>query len=198
MYWRAIKILAAAVSLAALSAGCGGGSPQSSGTAPIAFRSRAVDANGVIRPNFSCGGGALWLPLEWGAVPSNTKELAIYIGRFRYEKRGDAKRLIVPFGELVALIQPSQQHNPPSNLPQGASWSFFGLSCPQQRTGQKILQEIFALDRVPPSYRKLTKPLATRLTEEALKGRPREDARSPGPLTKDAVGIGRFVATYGP
>jgi phosphatidylethanolamine-binding protein (PEBP) family uncharacterized protein len=138
------------------------------------------------------------MPLEWGAVPSGTKELAIYIGRFKYEKTEQGRKLVVPFAELVSPISPSLRQNPASNLPQGAGWSYFGFSCPPKRTGQHFLEAIFALDR-PRGERTLSRRLATRLTEEALDdGEARGNTRSPGALTEDAVGVGRFIATYGP
>ena len=197
MRFRIIKLwIAGFVAVALAGGGCGDSASSTPATTTIDFKSPAVNANGIIPPSHPCGGGALWLPLEWGSVPSDTKELAIYIGRFRYDKAGGAKKLIVPFGELISGIEPSLRQNPASVLPEGASWSYFGVSCPPERSGQHVLQIIFALDRARPESN-LDKRLATRLTEEALDHEwSNGNQRSPGSLTEDAVGIGQFTATF--
>jgi hypothetical protein len=177
-------------------AGCGGGSPE---TSTIDLRSPAVLADGTIRASTSCGAGSLWLPLKWGAVPSGTKELAIYMGRFKYKKVDGARKLIVPFADLVSQIDPSQHGLAANTIPSGAAWSDFGqLSCPPARKGQNVLQEVLAFDRARPN-RQLDPLLAARLTKEALEaGVADTSPRSPGALTDEATGIGRIIATYGP
>ncbi len=201
---KAIGVVSApcllAVTLA--SVGCGSGSEASSGTSTISFKSPAVRADGVIRSSTSCGAGSLWLPLRWGPVPSGTKELAVYIGRFKYKKVHGTRKLVVPFADLVSHIDPSVRQIPANTIPEGAEWSYFGkTSCPPARTGQNVLQEVFALDRTRTkgSLRELNPRLATRLTEEALSGDdPSSSSRSAGTLTEDAAAIGLFTATYGP
>jgi hypothetical protein len=171
--------------LAALFAiGCGSGSTGA--TSPIRLKSAAV-SNGRIRPPYECGAGSLWLPLEWGAVPSETKELAVYMGHFHYETVDGRRKLVVPFADLVSHIRPSVHRIAANGLPEGVSWSFFGRSCPLSR-GEKVLQELFAFDRV--GDRKMDKRLATRLTEEAM-----EHRRAWVPIA-DTAGLGRFIAVY--
>jgi hypothetical protein len=175
-------------------ASCGNSSP---GTTKISFRSAAVKANGKIRASVSCGAGSLWLPLEWGPTPRDTKELAIYIGLFSYKNVKGIKRLEVSFGEIISGVKPTLRRNRADTLPEGVTWSKFGESCPQDKRGLRVLQELFAFDRAQAS-RKMDRHLATRLTEEALRNEGIDpDSRSPGPLTEDAVGIGRFTAVYG-
>jgi hypothetical protein len=178
-------------------AGCGSGS-SSSETAVIDLKSPGVGAGGVIKPNVSCGQGSLWVPLEWGDLPEDTKELAIFIGRFKYVNEGGKRKVFVPFADLVSKIKPTERQLVANVLPEGVSWSFFGtLSCPPVRTGQNILLELFALDSV--HQRAMKQRLATRLVEEALKHpHPSEGPRSPGKLTSDTAAIGRLIATYGP
>jgi hypothetical protein len=196
MHRRLVNVWAAGAMATLLATACGSAPRE---TSSIAFRSPGVRADGVTKQDYRCGGSALWLPLQWGRVPAGTEELAIYIGRFKYERRGATRRLVVPFAYLIYGIEPSLRHLPANTTPRGTTWTFFGpLSCPPVRRGQNILQVLFALDRT--RYRgELTPRLATRITEEALRDdQPTERPRSPGALTEDAAGIGRFTATYGP
>ena len=194
------KALAAGLSLLALVSvlnGCGSSdaSTAAGGGRSIRFESSAVRADGVIDPSTRCGSGSLWLPLKWGAVPPGTKELAVYIGRFKYEKVHGNLKLVVPFADLVYHIKPSRRGNAANTIPEEAAWSFFGdLSCPPVRKGQSILQQVFAFDH--PRYRReLTQAKATQLTEEAL-GAKQSTSTPPAPLGDDLIGVGRFVATY--
>lgn len=185
------------VVLALASAGCGSDS-SSSETSVIDLKSPGVEANGVIKPSVSCGEGSLWVPLKWGELPEDTKELAIFIGRFKYVNEGGKRKVFVPFADLVSKIKPTEHQLIANVLPEGVSWSFFGtLSCPPVRTGQNILLELFALDSV--HQRAMKQRLATRLVEEALRHpHPSESSRSPGKLTSDTAAIGRLITTYGP
>lgn len=175
--------------------GCGSIEPSTAtvGAAEvIRFESPAVRQDGLIASTTRCGSGSLWLPLKWGPLPPGTKELAILMSRFKYESSGGRVRLAVPFADLVYHIKPGRSGNAANTIPEGAAWSFFGLSCPPARKGQGILQEVFALDRA--RYRReLTQESATNLAEEALGMRPPGAAQ---PLGHDLVGVGRFVATY--
>ena len=192
MRWAwGLGLIAATLALS----GCGGGE-SSPVTSVIDLKSPGVGADGVIKPTVFCGWGSLWVPLKWGEVPEDTKELAIYIGRFKYVKEGGSRKLVVPFADLVSKFKPTEHQLVANVLPEGVSWSYFGANC-LPRKGQNILLEVFALDRV--HHRAMKKPLATRLTEEALEHpHPSEGPRSPGELTSDAAAIGRLIATYGP
>src|ERR1051326_8449916 len=99
--WRWALAGLVAVSLAL--AGCGG---SSSTTGVIDLKSPGVEADGVIKPSVSCGAGSLWVPLEWGKLPKDTQELAIFIGRFEYVGEGGKKKVAVPFADLVSKIKP--------------------------------------------------------------------------------------------
>ena len=200
MHYRSLTAIGATLGmLAAVGAFSGCGSTEPS-TAPagaadrvIHFESPAVGRSGLIAPTTRCGAGSLWLPLKWGPLPPGTKELAIYIGRFEYKSSGGRLKLVVPFADLVYHIEPGRNGNAANTIPEGAAWSFFGpLSCPPVREGQKILQEVFALNRT--RYRReLTQESATHLTEEALGMSPPGAAQ---PLGHDLIGVGRFTATY--
>src|SRR3954451_19507537 len=174
--------------------GCGGSDTPMTSVIPL--KSPGVEANGVLKPSVFCGYGSLWVPLKWGKVPEDTKELAILLARFKYVKEGGVRKLVVPFADLVSKFKPTEHELVANVLPEGISWSYFGVNC-IHRKGQRILLEVFALDRI--HHRGMRQPLATRLTEEALKHpHPIESPRSPGILTSDTTAVGRVIATYGP
>jgi hypothetical protein len=184
------------VALALTLASCGGGgSPPV--TSVIDLKSPGVQANGELKPSTRCGWGSLWVPLEWGKLPEDTKELAIYLGRFKHTGENGKRKVVVHFADLVSKFKPTEHRLVANVLPEGVSWSYFGFNCvpPQRGRGQSILLEVFALDRI--HQRKMTRNLATRLTEEALAHpNPTEGPRLPGELTEDATAVGRLITTY--
>jgi hypothetical protein len=184
------------VAAALLLASCGGGS-SAPVTSAIDLKSPGLQANGELKPSTRCGWGSLWVPLNWGKLPEDTKELAIYLGRFKNANEGGKQKVVVQFADLVSKFKPTEQRLVANVLPEGVSWSYFGTNClpPAQGRGQSILLEVFALDRI--RERTMTRNLATRLTEEALADpNPTEGPRSPGELTGDAVAVGRLIAPY--
>ncbi len=177
-------------------ASCGdSGSPPV--TSVLDLQSSGLKANGELKPSTRCGWGSLWVPLEWGKLPEDTKELAIYIGRFTQTKKNGERKVAVHFADLISKFKPTEHRLVANVLPEGVSWSFFGFNClpPLQGRGQSILLEVFALDRI--HQRTMKRKLATRLTEEALADpKPTEGPRSPGELTEDAVAVGRLITPY--
>jgi hypothetical protein len=188
---HALALAAAAMALGL--AGCGGGSTPV--TQAIDLKSSGVQANGELKPSVRCGWGSLWIPLEWGKVPRDTKELAIYLGRFKYAKEGGKRKVDVQFADLVSKLKPTERQLVANVLPAGVSWSYFGNNCVTNGKGQHVLLAVFALDQI--RDRTMKRSLATRLTEEALAD-PNSAAgpRSPGELTEDATAIGRLITTY--
>jgi hypothetical protein len=192
--WCALALALALTGMGVGLAACGSDSPV---TSAIDLKSPGVQPNGVTKPSVFCGYGSLWVPLEWGDVPEDTKELAVYLGRFKYVKEGGERKAIVQFADLVSKFKPTEHRLVANVLPEGASWSYFGNNC-LPRHGQSILLEVFALDRAQ-RERPMNRKLATRLTEEALEHpHPVEEPRSPGELTNDTTAIGRLFVTYGP
>jgi hypothetical protein len=139
------------------------------------------------------------MTLEWGKVPEDTKELAIYFGRFKYVKGEDGRKLVLTYADLISNVKPSLRRLPANAFPPGATWSNLpGHSCPEAKTGQNLLLEVFALDQAQ-TPREMERRLATRLTEEALEDpHPVVSPRPPGKLTREATAVGRLIATYGP
>lgn len=172
-------------------AGCGGSSPS---TTAIDLKSPGVQANGELKPSVRCGWGSLWVPLEWGDVPPDTKELAILLARFKSVKDGSKQKPQVLFTDLVSKFKPTEHKLVANVLPEGVSWSYFGTNCVTSAKGQRLLLAVFALDDV--RNRKITRSLATRLTEEALaEPKVTEGPRSPGEFTEDATAVGRLITT---
>jgi hypothetical protein len=184
----------AAVSLAL--AGCGGTAPD---IQTLNFKSPGVQANGIIRPAFQCGGGALWIPLAWGKLPPATKELAIYFSRYRHERGNGRSRLVVPYGDLIYHSNPSVHRIAANTLPGNIGWSNSGnVNCPSPDTNLNLAVELFALSQRHFS-RHLGHLLAVSLTREALgQVTPNSTSSSGKKLMEDTVGIGSFVASYRP
>ncbi|HEY2334968.1 MAG TPA: hypothetical protein VGH58_08180 [Solirubrobacterales bacterium] len=176
-------------------AGCGGAAPSSPSLSAIDLESPALQANGELKPSTRCGWGSLWVPLQWGKVPEDTKELAVYLGRFKYVNEHGKRRVVVQFADLVSKFEPSEHRLVANVLPEDISWSYFGTNCVTARRGQKLLLEVFALDRIGP--RQITRAQATRLTEEAL-AHPRatEGAQPPGKPLQGATAVGRLITGY--
>jgi hypothetical protein len=201
MMWKGFKkaarhvwtlgLIAAALALAS----CGSSSSPPV-TSVLELESSGVQANGDLKPSVRCGWGSLWVPLEWGEVPEDTKELAIYLGRFKYAKENGERKAVVQFADLVSKVKPTERQLVANVLPEGVSWSYFGNNClPKPQKGQRLLLEVFALDRI--HHRAMKRSLATRLTEEALADpHPSEGPRSPGELTEDATAVGHLITTY--
>ncbi len=105
-----------ALSLTFVASGCGGSSPTPAPSIP--FKSAAI-VRSAIPARYTCDGKNIAPPLEWGAVPSGTKELAVFLlaltpnpatGRFRFS-----------IDWAVAGIDPSLHRLPAGDLPRGAS-----------------------------------------------------------------------------
>lgn len=173
-------------------AGCGGSAPV---TSAIDLKSEGTQANGDLKPSVRCGWGSLWVPLKWGEVPSDTKELAILLARFKSVKKDGKAKPVVEFADLVSKFKPTERKLVANVLPEGVSWSWFGNNCVVPEKDARLLLAVFALDHV--RHRTMNRSLATRLTEEALADpNPAEGPRSPGALTEEATAIGRLFTTY--
>lgn len=176
-------------------AGCGSASSNDPALSAIDLRSPGLQANGELKPSVLCGWGSLWVPLEWGRVPEDTKELAVYLGRFKYASVHGERKVVVQFADLISKFKPTEHRLVANVLPEGVSWSSFGTNCVTPRRGQRLLLEVFALDRV--GQRQITRPMATRLTAEALaQPQPTDGAQPPGEPVQDATAVGRLIVGY--
>jgi len=140
----------------------------------------------------------MWLDFKWSKPPDETKELALYFARFKYVNGKHGRKPYLTYADLFSGVKPSLRELPANEVPEGASWSYIGKSCPEQRSGQVLIAQIFALDRAA-APRQMERPLATRLAEEALaEPDPHEGPRPAGDLTRDALAVGRLSALDGP
>jgi hypothetical protein len=176
-------------------AGCGGTSAGSAALSVIDLESPGLQANGELKPSTRCGWGAIWVPIQWGKVPENTKELAVYFARFKFANEHGKKGVVVQYADLVSKIKPSEHRLVANVLPEGISWSNFGASCVTAQGGQYLLLEVFALDRI--GRRLITRAQATQLTEEALAHpQPTEGEHPPGKPVQEATAVGRLITGY--
>jgi hypothetical protein len=189
-----LKPLGLIVAILLLS-GCGGASSNGKALSAIDLESSALRANGELKPSTRCGWGAIWIPLHWGEVPKNTRELAVYFARFKYANKDAKQKVVVQFADLVSKFEPTEHRLVTNVLPEGISWSSFGTNCVTARRGQHLLLEVFALNRINP--RLITRAQATRLTEEALAHPPpTEGTPPPGKPLQGATAVGRLITRY--
>lgn len=182
--------LAGACALALISAGCGGGSTNSSSNVPaLAFGSPALAGGRVIPAHYKCDNRFVWLPLQWGEPPANTQELALYIVRFgpprpvQGKVRAEIKASAVVVGIKPNLRRLSLGKYPPGVLvgvhaPNNASASI----CPPKGSRQNLLFRIYALPH------KLGLSKASRNEGENLVNT----------MRRQAIGAGTFIASYKP
>src|SRR6187402_20555 len=85
---------------AMLLSGCGRAS--SDGVSTIQLESPAIRPDGEIAPQYRCGGGAIWIPLKWRAVPADTAELVLYFGRFKMKSSDGVPTVAVTYATLTA------------------------------------------------------------------------------------------------
>ncbi len=204
MIWEGFKrkatrcvLTLTAVAVAGALTGCGSASSDPV-TSVIKLKSPDIGTDGATRPGVHCGYGPIWMTLEWGEVPEATKELALYFTRFKYDTSGDGRKLVLTYADLLNNIDPSMRRLSANVVPPEANWAKIGNSCPAQRTGQKLVVEVFALERAR-APRQMSRQLATRLTKEALADpHPSVAPRSPGELTGEMAAVGRLIASDGP
>lgn len=188
---RPLALIAASLVLA----GCGSAVSGGPTLPRIDLESRGLLRNGELKPSTRCGWGAIWVPLHWGEVPENTKELAVYFARFKLANEHGGHGVAVQYADLVSKIKPSEHRLVANVLPEGISWSNFGASCVTAQGGQHLLLEVFALDRI--GQRRITRAQATRLAEEALAHpQPTEGTRPPGRPLQGATAVGRLITRY--
>jgi phosphatidylethanolamine-binding protein (PEBP) family uncharacterized protein len=148
---RHLSTIGALVLVIAL-AGCGGASVPAA-KPKIAFVSPAVTTTGVIPASYKCNGNNIWLPLQWGALPADTKELVIYVARFGQPEGvpgGTAKAALIA-QQLIVGLKPSLHRLKVGNLPHGALIGYYEIGnksvsiCPKKGSTQGILFGLYAL-----------------------------------------------------
>jgi phosphatidylethanolamine-binding protein (PEBP) family uncharacterized protein len=183
---------ASVVLVAAAVAGCGSATTSNSTATEnkptIAFHSPALNARGFIPSSIRCSEGKIWLPLRWGTLPVDTKELAIYVARFGKPEGvpGGTARAALLAQQLILGLKPTLHGLAVGKLPQGALIGRYetgpnkGASiCPPQGSTQEgVLFRLYVLPH----------------RQEIGKGPQGNELLSK--LSSEAVAVGAFTAGY--
>ncbi len=181
-YLSTMSALALVIALA----GCGGASAPAR-KPKIEFQSPALHANGVIPASFRCNGNGIWLPLRWGALPATTRELVIYVARFKQPEGvpgGSATAELIA-QQLIVGLKPTRHRLGVGKLPHGALIGYYEVGhkrasiCPAKGSSQGVLFGLYAL----PHPQNITR-----------------GSQSGGLLNKlraEAVALGTFTASLG-
>jgi len=176
--------------LAVAVAGCGSTTTTSTALERkprIAFQSPVVSTRGAIPATFKCSENRIWIPLRWGTLPTNTKELVIYIARFgRPESApGGTARAALIAQELIIGLKPTLHGLAVGKLPHGALIGTYEIGnkrasiCPVKGSSQEgVVFGLYALAH----------------HQQISKG-----SQSGGLLNKlraEAVAVGSFTANY--
>jgi phosphatidylethanolamine-binding protein (PEBP) family uncharacterized protein len=150
------KLIPCTVLLGALAlalAGCGSSGTTPAKIVPIPFRSRAL-VSSALPALYTCDGKDVPPPLEWGAVPSGTRELALLIIGLTPALVSNSYSLSIEWA--VAGIDPGLHRLPAGKLPAGAhlgsttAGKTSYVICPK-RGKQELYQ--FTIYAVPPTVR---------------------------------------------
>jgi phosphatidylethanolamine-binding protein (PEBP) family uncharacterized protein len=107
-------VLSSTVLAALVLAGCGSSTPKS---VNISFKSPAV-INGALPARYTCDGQNISPPMEWGKVPSTSKELAVFI--LGLTPVGSTGRYTTSVEWAMAGLNPSLHKLAAGQLPSGA------------------------------------------------------------------------------
>jgi phosphatidylethanolamine-binding protein (PEBP) family uncharacterized protein len=176
------------LTLAVAAAGCGGSNSPAVNNAPeIAFQSPVLTAGKVIPARYKCDLNKVWLPVRWGPLPANTKELVMYVARYNDVKstaNGASVHLLSQ--ALVVGLKPTLHELRAGKLPHGALVGEYEASsqrtpiCPAGRPAQGFVFRLYAL----------RSPL------NISKGK--QGASLLNKLNSEALAAGTFTASYAP
>jgi phosphatidylethanolamine-binding protein (PEBP) family uncharacterized protein len=111
-----IAISSAALLAVLALAGCGGSAGSTRKTTNIPFQSPAI-AGTVIPTKYTCDGKNVSPPLEWGEVPSGTKELALFVLELTPASAGGAS---ISIDWAIAGVDPTLHKLATGQVPAGA------------------------------------------------------------------------------
>jgi phosphatidylethanolamine-binding protein (PEBP) family uncharacterized protein len=172
--------------VALMLAGCGADAPTPKPVPTLSFKSAAF-ARGAIPATYTCDGPDISPPVEWGAVPAGTGDLALFILGLKPESTTGTYHVSVEWA--VAGINPSLHMLAAGRLPRGA---FVGVAtdgkhrysiCPQKGAEERYVFELYGV----PSNVAISPRFAGAPVLQALS--------APGGATS-ALAHGSFLATY--
>lgn len=142
---------AALLAMMALLAGCGAGSSAGSSTvSQLLFKSAGIPG-AALPSRYTCDGQNISPPLEWGSVPANTGELAVFLLAFTPESTTHTLRVSVEWA--VAGVNPKLHKIAAGELPPGAFTGVVSHSrtryslCPKKGQSQKYQFEVYGLPK---------------------------------------------------
>jgi len=167
-------------------AGCGSAGGNSSAATPITLTSSAIRGK-VIPALYTCDGKNVAPPLEWGAVPTGTRELALLVIGLTPSAESGSYGVSVEWA--VAGINPALHRLDPGRLPHGA---YVGANsagkhsysiCPHRGVSERYQFQVYS---VPARLR-----VGRNFVGMSVLG-----ALSAQNATTSATGQGAFVAIY--
>src|SRR5580704_3087540 len=117
MRQRPIAITSVLLLSALALAGCGGASSATDPVTKINVGSSAIVGN-KLPARYTCDGQDISPPLEWGAVPANVKDLALFVVGFIPQRSKNTYHLSVEWA--VAGLSPALHKLAAGQLPPGA------------------------------------------------------------------------------
>jgi hypothetical protein len=128
--------------------GCAGASTSASDIAKIPLKSPAI-AGGSIPALYTCAGKNIAPPLEWGAVPAGTAELALFV--LGFTPAGPNNRYTASVDWAVAGLSPSLHNLRAGTLPAKANIGrdsdgkrHYSV-CPKKGSTEQYQFELYAL-----------------------------------------------------
>jgi phosphatidylethanolamine-binding protein (PEBP) family uncharacterized protein len=184
---RNLTILSAVLLSVAITACGSSGTPAINREPEILFLSPALAAGRVIPARYQCDESKVWIPLRWGALPADTKELVIYIARYgalvKNPNGGESARLLAQ--SLVVGLKPTLHGLAVGKLPSGVLVGTYNAGgtesqlCPRKKhVRQDFLFRLYAL------------PNKQNITSGSKRGEILDI------LNNEAVAAGAFTASY--
>jgi phosphatidylethanolamine-binding protein (PEBP) family uncharacterized protein len=156
---RPLAALSTAMILSALAlAGCGSSQPSATHLARVHFGSNALTSTSI-PAQYTCKGADISPPLEWGTLPAETGELAIFIVGFTPEPAGRGESASIEWA--IAGVSPALHKLAPGQVPEGAHLGVASSGkrrysmCPKKGTLTHYQFELYALpdsERISPDF----------------------------------------------
>jgi phosphatidylethanolamine-binding protein (PEBP) family uncharacterized protein len=128
-------------------AGCGSSAPSATSVAAVTFQSAFVGES--IPALYTCDGKNIHPPLEWGAVPAGTSQLALFI--LGLTPSPSTNRYTASIEWAVAGVNPGLHRLAAGQLPPGARVGVNSEGkrrysiCPKTGNGERYQFELYAL-----------------------------------------------------
>jgi phosphatidylethanolamine-binding protein (PEBP) family uncharacterized protein len=153
----------------------------------ISLQSPVLGAGTRIPVSYSCNEG-IWLPLRWGSLPADTRELVLYLGGYSAPRAlsGGTTLSLITANSLIVGLKPTLHKLQVGELPAGARVLVeHGVpSCPPRLAGREMVFKLYAL------------PHAERISSRSLSSGSLVELMSQ--IDRQALGAGILNAAYAP